>query len=621
MTVFRAIACWLLCVSAMAGQETSWPQYRGPNHDAHAGSENQIVLATNVAPRLLWRTSIGQGFSGFVIVGDLAYTLSQTSVGQYLICLDMTSGRVIWQTRLGFPAHLNDDYPGPYSTPAVDNGRVYYADCSGKVGCADATKGQLIWSLNLMRAVSGEGADFGYASSPLIHRNLLFLPAGGPGASMVALDPQSGAFRWKNGNDRTSYSSCFPITVEGHCQVIAFMEHAMVAHDPDTGAELWRDDWGSRGYAQRCAAPLYQEPYLFCSSAFRQGARVLKLAYDGSKPTALRVWESEVLCNDILSPVLVDGFVYGFDVQAAETRQQGGTKGEFKCVELSTGKTMWSSKTTGHCSALLFGNRLVLLNENGELITIDATPTGYRELSRASVLRGRTACWTAPVLCKNRLLLRNQQTVACYWVGPVKDAPAVVSTSNIKPETLTYLLVQDWLTWAQKHQDRSFWKPNIANFIAWYGWCLAVVASSFGLTLLTRSTLGRTTVLLVLMAVLGAVAMPLASFGVAKLVFTWPAATFALCFLAAGAKSKRSPTVSRGILALLIAGSLVYVALCRSLHIDSGIGFLFGFIVVPIFICQFSDGSMTPRRLLAHVVTSFTIYYWVSAAFIHWATS
>ena len=52
------------------------------------------------------------------------------------------------------------------------------------------------------------------------------------------------------------------------------------------------------------------------------------------------------------------------------------------------------------------------LNERGELIVADASPTSYRELARAQVLGGH--CWVAPAVAEGKIYCKNNQgTLVC----------------------------------------------------------------------------------------------------------------------------------------------------------------------------------------------------------------
>jgi outer membrane protein assembly factor BamB len=92
---------------------------------------------------VLWRKSVGEGYSGLVVSGPRVYSQIQTLGGQYLICLDLKTGRERWRTRYNWPWQPDSEWPGPLGTPTLANGKVYFTDCFGFVRCADASSGHL----------------------------------------------------------------------------------------------------------------------------------------------------------------------------------------------------------------------------------------------------------------------------------------------------------------------------------------------------------------------------------------------------------------------------------------------------------------------------------------------
>jgi outer membrane protein assembly factor BamB len=245
----------------------------------------------------------------------------------------------------------------------------------------------------------------------------VILPVGGRGASVVACSTRDGSIVWKSGDDPASYSSTLLIQVQRHRQVVSFLQHAVVAQDPLTGQELWRDRWSASGYDRHNTAPVYHEPYLFCSTCCKRGARVLKLGYEKGMAKAELAWANTAFCNDIYSSVFVGGYIYGSSLEQPAASPSGGTRSQFKCVELATGRVAWSSAAPGHASVLFYDNKLFLVNESGVLIVIEPNPAGYRELARSQVVEGKKPCWTTPTISQGRLLVRNQETLACYRIG------------------------------------------------------------------------------------------------------------------------------------------------------------------------------------------------------------
>jgi outer membrane protein assembly factor BamB len=54
---------------------------------------------------------------------------------------------------------------------------------------------------------------------------------------------------------------------------------------------------------------------------------------------------------------------------------------------------------------MMADGKLIVLSEAGELMVAEASPAGFKPISRAQVL-GKT-CWAAPVLANGKIYCRN----------------------------------------------------------------------------------------------------------------------------------------------------------------------------------------------------------------------
>ena len=285
--------------------DRGWPNVRGPDFD---GRSPEISLAEHWPPEgppVLWTRALGQGYSSFTAADGRVFTQYQTLAGQYVICLNADTGETIWEHRYDWPYEAGGIYPGPRATPTLYDGRIYFAGTSGLVGCL-SWDGSLVWSVDTRQKFQGRGADFGYSASPMLQHDLLVVPVGGPGASLVALDARDGSARWQSGDDSASYTPALFITVAGHRQVIGYLENALACFDFDTGRLLWRKEL-SQGYDEHAAWPVFVEPHLWIAAPFRWGSNSLRSptassAAASSSPLKLLVRTSSrrVVCGSII---------------------------------------------------------------------------------------------------------------------------------------------------------------------------------------------------------------------------------------------------------------------------------------------------------------------------------
>ena len=109
------------------------------------------------------------------------------------------------------------------------------------------------------------------------------------------------------------------------------------------------------------ARALVSEPHLLLLSPFRMRAECLRLE-EGPEDTLLcrPEWTSRELCNDVVSSVLYQDHIYGFDLRQLQASKHRPSRGTFKCLEWATGKVCWSTEEVGHASVLVAGDKSYL---------------------------------------------------------------------------------------------------------------------------------------------------------------------------------------------------------------------------------------------------------------------
>lgn len=577
-----------------------WPFVRGAHFDGHSAETDLADSWPTDGPPVLWTRELGQGYSSFVAWDDRVATQAQTLAGQAVLCLDANTGRTIWEYRYDWPYDPAGIYPGPRATPTYSNGRVYFAAPDGTIGCLDAKRGRLHWSTNPTREFNGQGTGFGYSCSPTVVEGMVILPIGGRGASMIALDSHDGTLVWKSGDDPASYTPAYPINFRGRRLVVGYLQNALVVHDLSSGALVWRKEL-SHGYDEHSAWPIYREPYLWTSSPFQAGSELMELTGDTETPFKI-VWTSRQMSNDIFSSVLVDDHLYGFDLREAQAKAHRPSRGQFRCLEFLTGKQTWetghrslpgrgaekesAADRIGHAAFLVADQKLILMNDSGELILARANPTRYEELGRISLLSGEIY-WTQPILHRGRLFVRNQSRAACVYLGKAGtlalDAPAL--TTRDIPQT-TYV---DWTAMILGVEpEYAFDLPSKEWLNAWFRDSIWILITAMGSALLLRLACGpklseqqlRLT-FWCLAFILGVAGTTWISLWRSDFVFTWPVALFIV--FQANIQVASTARVGRRdwrewIAALaFIASCLAYYLMCKRLSLVFEWVFLCGF--------------------------------------------
>jgi outer membrane protein assembly factor BamB len=371
-----------------------WHHYRGPAQDG--STPEKVGTIAQGGPRELWRAQLGTGLSSVTVAGGKVFSAGFKDGKEVLYCLDAANGKTLWTQAW---SAKKGDYlfeGGPRATPTVDGQRVYMVGADGHVLCADASSGKPVWTKDLVKDFGGKRMDWGFCASPTIYVEKVLIDAGGPGASTVALKKSDGSTIWKAGDDEPGYGSVFVATVDGKKTAVVFKAGALVGHDAATGKVLWSFPWIT-DWKVNAATPLLVGDVLVITSAYNHGAAGVRVK--GGK--AEQVWFNKKLKAQFNSPVERGGYVYGIDGEV-------GKKSALVCLEGASGDEKWRAPQVKNGSLVLTGDdKLLVLTEAGDLLLADATPSGYRELSRKKVLSDR--CWVQPVLANGVIYCRNNQ--------------------------------------------------------------------------------------------------------------------------------------------------------------------------------------------------------------------
>jgi outer membrane protein assembly factor BamB len=409
MLLLKRLFCHFFALGfvALGLQAADWPQYLGPGRDAVYPGEALTRAWPSDGPKLLWRKkNIGAGMSGVVVAKGRAILFHEVNRYDTIECLDAKTGKTLWENNYAssFVAGYGSA-AGPRATPSIVGDRVYTMGGQGVVVCTDFATGKTVWKVDTQKSYRASDGFFGMGCSPLVEGNAVLLNISGEaGAGIVALDKNSGKLLWKTLDDEASYSSPVMAKLQGKRRAVFFTRTGLAVVDPANGKIDFQNRWRARIQASvNAAAPLVVGELIFVTSSYNTGALVVNAAAGGYKVA----WSNDTsLSSQYASVMHRGGFIYG-----THGRADVPPVPALRCVELATGKVRWSVDDFGDCMMLRCGDRLLALMESGELVLGQATPGGWREISRAQVVG--SGARSQPALANGRLFVRDRNQLVC----------------------------------------------------------------------------------------------------------------------------------------------------------------------------------------------------------------
>ena len=125
------------------------------------------------------------------------------------------------------------------------------------------------------------------------------------------------------------------------------------------------------------------------------------------------VWDTQVrrgvLRNEWQTSILLDGYLYGMDNVGG-----AGPITHLTCVKAASGERVWQKTRFGKGNLIAADGKLFISTMAGELIVVRATPNGYEEIGRSTVLESTRQ---APALAAGKLYLRDDHEIVCLDVS------------------------------------------------------------------------------------------------------------------------------------------------------------------------------------------------------------
>ena len=232
----------------------NWPNWRGPTRDG-ISAETNLPVEWDTEQNIAWKRAM-PAWSGStpVIWNELIFiNVAVDDDNLELWCLDRNTGETQWARPLsdGNRRLRKQNMSSP--SPVTDGERVWVMTGTGIIKAFDL-EGDELWTRNIPESYGAFGLNWGYASSPLLHGDALYVQVlhgmrTDDPSYVLRLNAETGETVWRVERPTEavrespdSYTTPALLEYDGTTEIVITGGDAVTGHALDTGRELWRAD-------------------------------------------------------------------------------------------------------------------------------------------------------------------------------------------------------------------------------------------------------------------------------------------------------------------------------------------------------------------------------------------
>jgi outer membrane protein assembly factor BamB len=379
----------------------NWPQFRGINRDCRVeGFKLPSTWPAEIKPE--WKVTVGTGDATPVLSGNRIYLNTRQGDQEVVLCLDAKSGKELWKDQYPCPAVTGaaTSHPGPRSTPVVSEGKVITLGVSAILSCYDSNTGKLLWRKD---NPGGAVPQFFTGMSPIVIDKLCITHLGTKdNGEILALNINTGKEVWKWTGDGPAYASPSVMKMDKKKHLIFITEKNLLAIDMADGKMVWQIPTPLQQRYFNSASP-YIDGNIIYYTGQGTGIKAVSVKKSGSIYTTNELWSNTEVGTKWNTPVLKNGYIYGFSDQK-----------RIFCLNASTGQTTWVDNVVNSDFSTIVdcGSVLIGLTSTGNLLVFKPDPKAYSEIAKYKV--AETTVYAFPIITGDLIYIKDADTLMLY---------------------------------------------------------------------------------------------------------------------------------------------------------------------------------------------------------------
>jgi outer membrane protein assembly factor BamB len=395
----------LILFSSTNSFSQDWPQWRGINRDSKV-TGFKAPAAWPAELKQAWKVTVGFSDATPVLSANKIYLNTRQGDQEVILCLDAATGKELWKNSYAAMAVTGpsaSQHPGPRGTPAVSNGKIVTFGASGILSCLDASTGKLVWR---KENPTNAFPAFFTGTSPLIVDGMCIIHIGKKDdGQVIAYDLNSGNEKWKWSGDGPSYSSPSVMTIEGKKLLIVITEKNIISLSLAEGKLLWQIATPVQQRYYNCVSPYIDGQSIYLTGQ-GTGTKAIKVEKSGNEYVTKDLWSNTEVGAKWNTPILKDGFLYGFTDQK-----------RIYCLNATTGQTAWidNAVSSDFSTIVDCGSVIIGLASTDNLLVLKPDGKAYSEIVKYKV--SDTPIYSYPVISGNNIYIKDAETLIKYGLN------------------------------------------------------------------------------------------------------------------------------------------------------------------------------------------------------------
>lgn len=411
----------------------NWPQWRGPDANGSSRSARGLPVTWTETENVLWRTRTPSWSAATPIIWQDTVFITSAEEGSvrlregrrpgsgpapdkiFLLAVNRKDGSIRWRKQIDSGNKLFRKQNSASPSPITDGRHVWIMTGNGKLTCL-TMDGKEVWKRDLQAEYGRFGLNHGYASTPLLHGDRLYVQVlhgmhTDDPSYVFAADKATGKTIWKVerptdavNESPDNYATPQMAVVEGRPQLVISGADYVTGHDVGTGRELWRIGGfnPTNNPANRTiASSLVIGGNVFTPSTRGRPFIAFRAGGSGNITGKRELWTNN-LGADVPTPTTDGKHIYVL-----------GDNGILHCLEAETGKVIYQGQRiesgTYSSSPLLADGKIYCTNEEGTTTVVKAGP----EFEILGVNKLDSHTLASPVAVDNQIFLRTADYLYC----------------------------------------------------------------------------------------------------------------------------------------------------------------------------------------------------------------